>query len=48
MNNLERYSDEELAKRGPQPKKRYQPYEQAREVAHLCAGKVMEAHQTLQ
>jgi neutral ceramidase len=48
VNNLERYSDEELAKRGPQPKKRYQPHEKAREVAHLCAGKVMEAHQTLQ
>jgi hypothetical protein len=48
VNNLERYSDEELAKRGPQPKKRYKPYEKAREVAHLCADKVMEVHKTLQ
>ena len=47
VNNLERYSDEELAKRGPQPKKKYQPFEKAREVAHLCADKVMEAHKTL-
>jgi hypothetical protein len=47
VNNLERYSDEELAKRGPQPKKRYQPFEKAREVAHLCADKVMAAHNTL-
>ncbi len=48
VNNLERYSDEELAKRGPQPKKKYQPFEKAREVAHLCAAKVMEAHKTLE
>jgi len=48
VNNLARYSDEELAKRGPQPTKRYQPYEKAREVAHLCAAKVMEVHKTLQ
>jgi neutral ceramidase len=48
VNNLERYSDEDLAKRGPQPKKKYQPFEKAREVAHLCADKVMEAHKTLQ
>ncbi len=48
VNNLERYSDEELARRGPQPKKRYAPYEKAREVAHLCADKVMQAHQTLE
>jgi hypothetical protein len=48
VNNLARYSEEELAKRGPQPKKRYQPYEKAREVAHLCAEKVMEAHKTLE
>ena len=47
VNNLERYSDEELAKRGPQPKKKYQPFEKAREVADLCASKVMEAHKTL-
>jgi len=47
VNNLERYSDEELAKRGPQPKKKYQPFEKAREVADLCASKVMEAHQAL-
>jgi hypothetical protein len=47
VNNLARYSDEELAKRGPQPTKRYQPYEKAREVAHLCAEKVMTVHQTL-
>lgn len=48
VNNLERYSDEELAKRDPQQKKRYQPFEKARKVAHLCADKVMEAHKTLQ
>ncbi len=48
VNNLERYSDEELTKRGPQPKKKYQPFEKAREVANLCADKVMEAHKTLQ
>ena len=47
VNNLERYSEEELAKRGPQPKKKYQPFEKAREVADLCASKVMETHQTL-
>ena len=48
VNNLARYSEEELAKRGPQPKKRYQPFEKAREVAHQCAEKVMEAHKTLE
>lgn len=48
VNNLERYSDEELVRRGPLQKKRYQPFEKAREVAHLCADKVMEAHKTLQ
>lgn len=48
VNNLARYSDEELAKRGPQPTKRYQPYEKAREVANICATKVMEAHKALQ
>ncbi len=47
VNNLERYSDEELVKRGPLSKKRYQPYEKAREVAYLCADKVLEVHQTL-
>jgi hypothetical protein len=47
VNNLARYSDEDLAKRGPQPKKRYMPYEKAREVAHLCAEKVMKAHKKL-
>ncbi len=47
VNNLERYSDEELAKRGPQPTKRYQPYEKAREVAHLCADKVLAAHKSI-
>jgi len=47
VNNIARYSDDELAKRGPQPKKRYLPYEKAREVADLCAAKVMEAHKTL-
>ena len=47
VNNLERYSDEELAKRGPQPTKRYLPYEKAREVAHLCADKVIKVHETL-
>lgn len=48
VNNLERYSDEELAKRGPQPKKRHLPYEKAHEVADLCAAKVLEVHKTLQ
>lgn len=47
VNNLARYSDEELASRGPQPPKKYQPYEKAREVADLCAKKVLDAHQTL-
>lgn len=47
VNNLERYSDEELAKRGPQPTKKYQPYEKAREVAYLCAEKVLSAHKTV-
>ena len=47
VNNLERYSDEELEKRGSQPKKRYRPYEKAREVADLCAAKVMEMHKSL-
>jgi hypothetical protein len=47
VNNVERHSDEELAKRGPQPKKRYLPYEKAREVAYLCADKVLKAHQSL-
>ncbi len=47
VNNLERYSEEELAKRGTLPKKRYQFFEKAREVAHLCAEKVMEAHQSI-
>jgi len=48
VNNLERYSDEELAQRDPQPKKRYLPYEKAREVADLCAEKVLEVHQKLE
>jgi hypothetical protein len=48
VNNLARYSDEDLAKRGPQPTKRYQPYEKAREVANLCAEKVVQAHPTLE
>lgn len=48
VNNLARYSDEELAKRGPQQAKRYQPYEKAREVAYLCADKVLAAHQTIE
>ncbi|HJN08197.1 MAG TPA: hypothetical protein QF564_05865 [Pirellulaceae bacterium] len=48
VNNLARYSDEELEKRSPQPTKRYQPYEKAREVAHLCAEKVMQVHKSLQ
>ncbi|MBL8827993.1 MAG: hypothetical protein JNM18_13530 [Planctomycetaceae bacterium] len=47
VNNLERYSDEELAKRGPQPKKRYQSYEKAREVANLCAEKVSAVHKSI-
>ena len=47
VNNLERYSEDELKTRGPQPTRRYQPYEKAREVAHLCAEKVMLAHQSL-
>lgn len=48
VNNLARYSDEDLAKRGPQPTKRYQPYEKAREVADLCAEKVIAVHKTLE
>ncbi|HRX80340.1 MAG TPA: hypothetical protein P5307_14815, partial [Pirellulaceae bacterium] len=48
VNNLARYSDEELEKRGPQPTKRYQPFEKAREVAHLCAEKVMQVHKSLE
>ncbi len=48
VNNLERYSEEELGRREPQPKKRYQPYEKAREVAHLCADKVMQVYPKLQ
>ncbi len=48
VNNLARYSEEELAQRGAQPKKRYKPYEKAREVAYLCAEKVTEVHKTLQ
>jgi hypothetical protein len=47
VNNLARYSEEELAKRGPQPTRRYQPYEKAREVAYLCAEKTIEVHKTL-
>lgn len=47
VNNLARYSDEELAQRGPQPAKRYQSYEKAREVADLCAEKVLQVHKTL-
>ncbi|WP_417390431.1 neutral/alkaline non-lysosomal ceramidase N-terminal domain-containing protein [Gimesia sp.] len=47
VNNIARYSEEELKQRGPQPKKRYQPFEKAREVAHLCAEKVMQVHQSL-
>lgn len=47
VNNLARYSDEELAKRGPQPAKKYASYEKAREVANLCAEKVLEVHKTL-
>jgi len=47
VNNLERYSEEELEKRGPQPRKKYQPYEKAREVAYLCAEKVLHARKSL-
>ncbi len=47
VNNLERYSEEELKNREPKSKKRYEPYEKAREVAQLCAEKVMEAHKSL-
>ncbi len=47
VNNLARYSEEELKKRGPQPKKRYQPFEKAREVAYLCAERVMQVHKSL-
>jgi len=47
VNNLERYSEEELAKRGPLPSKKYQKYEKMREVAELCAQKVLAAHKTL-
>lgn len=48
VNNLARYSEEELENRGRQPKKRYPPYEKAREVAHLCAEKVMQVHKSLE
>jgi neutral ceramidase len=47
VNNSARYSEKELENRGPRPKKRYQPYEKAREVAHLCAEKVMQVHKSL-
>ncbi|MCH9653656.1 MAG: hypothetical protein K0U86_17945 [Planctomycetes bacterium] len=47
VNNLARYSEDELKNRGPQPRKRYQPYEKAREVAHLCAERVTQMHKTL-
>jgi neutral ceramidase len=47
VNNLARYSDEELAQRGSQPTKKYQPFEKAREVANLCAEKVLQAHKAL-
>ena len=47
VNNLERYSEEELAKRGPLPAKKYKSYEKMREVADLCAQKVLAAHKTL-
>ncbi|HCS53818.1 MAG TPA: hypothetical protein DIW81_19900 [Planctomycetaceae bacterium] len=48
VNNLERYSEEELAKRDPQPKKRYLPYEKACEVAYLQAEKVLQGHLSFQ
>lgn len=47
VNNLERYSEEELAKRGPLPKKKYASYEKMQEVADACARKVLEAHKNL-
>jgi len=48
VNNLARYSEKELAKRDPETKKRYQPFEKAREVAFQCAKKVVEAHKSIQ
>jgi len=48
VNNLERYSDEELASREAQPRKKYEPFEKGREVARLCADKVMAVHRTLE
>ena len=42
-----RHSDEDLAQRGPQPTKKYQPDEKVREAADLCAEKVLQAHKTL-
>lgn len=47
VNNLARYSDEDLAKRGPQPAKKYKSYEKGREVANLCAEKVLQMHKTV-
>jgi len=48
VNNLERYSDEEQARRGLLSRRRYEPFEKAREVAHLCADRVIEAHEALE
>ncbi len=48
VNNVERLSDEELEKRGPQPRKKYEHFEKARNVANLCAEKVMEVHAKLE
>jgi neutral ceramidase len=48
VNNIERFSDEELARRGPQQRKKYEHFEKAREVAHICADKVLEAHAALE
>lgn len=47
VNNLERYSEEELAKRGPVTTKKYKSYEKMSEVAELCAQKVLQAHKDL-
>ena len=48
VNNIQRLSDDELARLGPPERKRYQPFEKAREVADLCATKVMEAHESIE
>lgn len=48
VNILARYPDEELTKRGPQPTKRYAPYEKAREVADLYSEKLLQVRKTIE